>query len=90
MPVLPNPVPPKAFFADLNRGTPTGERVHNYLERLGIQVEQIIKPAYLRVSEMTSSGCLLLLLPDVVDRRVEIGQVRSSGFQTFWQLCHFV
>ena len=28
-------------------------------------------------------------LPDVVDRRLEIGQMRSDGFVRFRQICHF-
>ena len=33
---------------------------------------------------------LFLLLPDVIERRCEVGGVRRDSFVRFWQVCHFL
>lgn len=38
-----------------------------------------------------AAGCwFLLLLPHIVDRWLEVGQVAGCGFVTFWKIRHFV
>lgn len=69
------------------------ERVNDDIERLGIEIEQIVEPADLRIAEMIAPLGLLLLLPDVVKGWVKVGGVVgrcTRGFVKFRQLCRFL
>src|SRR5215469_18981763 len=73
-----HPIAPEPLLADINRRATASEWV-DYFERLGIKVKQVIEPADFAVPGVVRAGCLLLLLPDVIEWRLEVNQLISSS-----------
>ena len=56
-----------------------GKRVNHNVKRLRVEIQQIIKPADIRVPEVLGAFGLCLLPPYVVDWRVEVYCVIHSS-----------
>jgi hypothetical protein len=70
-----DPISPEPFLADVDCRPSAGKRIHDNVERLGIEIEEVVDPSHLVIKRRLEVG-----------RMLGRGEV---GFGEFWQICRF-